>query len=113
MKVTDRRTNVDFVHCIQDVVDVHYPEADKVMLVNDRLNTHKPAAQYETFAPEEARRIIEKLEWHSTPKHGSWLDMAGIELSILQRQSLDPASRIKRLSSAKSRRGSMSAINTQ
>ena len=87
--VTDRRTSMDFAHCLKDVVDVHFPEADQIVLVSDNLNTHKPGALYEAFAPEEARRIIEKLEWHYTPKHGSWLDMAEIELSVLQRQCLD------------------------
>ena len=89
VKVTDRRTRVDFAHCLKEVVDVHFPEADQIVLVSDNLNTHKPAALYEVFAPEEARRIIEKLEWHYTPKHGSWLDMAEIELSALQQQCLD------------------------
>jgi hypothetical protein len=74
VEVTDRRTSVDFAHCLQDIVDVHFPEAEQVVLVSDNLNTHKPAALYEAFAPEEARRIIEKLEWHYTPTHGSWLD---------------------------------------
>ena len=89
VEVTDRRTRVDFAHCLKEVVDVHFPEADQIVLVSDNLNTHKPAALYEVFAPEEARRIIEKLEWHYTPKHGSWLDMAEIELSVLQQQCLD------------------------
>lgn len=89
VEVTDRRTSVDFAHCLKEVVDVHFPEADQIVLVSDNLNTHKPASLYEAFAPEEARRIIEKLEWHYTPKHGSWLDMAEIELSVLQRQCLD------------------------
>jgi hypothetical protein len=89
VKVTDRRTSVDFANCLKDVVDVHFPEAKQIVLVRDNLNTHKPAALYEVFAPEEARRIIEKLEWHYPPKHGSWLDRAEIELSVLQRQCLD------------------------
>ncbi len=89
VEVTDRRTRVDFAHGLKEVVDVHFPEADQIVLVSDNLNTHKPAALYEVFAPEEARRIIEKLEWHYTPKHGSWLDMAEIELSVLQQQCLD------------------------
>ena len=89
VEVTDRRTSVDFAYCLKDIVDVHLPEADQIVLISDNLNTHKPAALYEAFAPEEARRIIEKLEWHYTPKHGSWLDMAEIELSVLQRQCLD------------------------
>lgn len=89
VEVTDRRTLVDFAHCLKEVVDVHFPEAEQIVLVSDNLNTHKPAALYEAFAPAEARRIMEKLEWHYTPKHGSWLDMAEIELSVLQRQCLD------------------------
>jgi hypothetical protein len=89
VEVTDRRTSVDCAHCLKDVVDVHFPEADQIVLVRDNLNTHTPAALYEAFAPEEARRISEKLEWHYTPKHGSGLDMAEIELSVLQRQCLD------------------------
>jgi len=89
VEVTNRRTSVDFANCLKEVVDTHFPEAEKIVLVSDNLNTHKPACLYEAFAPEEARRIIEKLEWHYTPKHGSWLDMAEIELSVLQRQCLD------------------------
>jgi hypothetical protein len=89
VKVTDRRTNVDWAHCLKDLVDVHFPQADKVVLMSDNLNTHKPAALYEAFAPQEARRIIEKIEWHHTPKHGSWLNMAEIELRVLHRQCLD------------------------
>ncbi len=88
VKVTDRRTNVDWAHCLKDVVDLHFPQAEKIILVSDNLNTHKPAALYEAFPAEEARRLVEKLEWHYTPKHGSWLDMAEIELSVLQRQCL-------------------------
>ena len=86
--VTNRRTSVDFAQCLKAVVDVHFPDADTIVLVSDNLNTHKPAALYAAFAPEDVRRIAEKLEWHYTPKHGSWLDMAEIELSVLQRQCL-------------------------
>lgn len=89
VKVTDRRTHVDFAHCLKDLVDVYLPEAEKIVLMSDNLNTHKPAALYEAFSPQEARRIIEKIEWHHTPKHGSWLNMAEIELSVLQRQCLN------------------------
>lgn len=88
VKVTDRRTMVDFAHVCQELVDVHFPEASKITLVCDNLNTHKPASLYEAFQPTEARRILEKLEFHHTPKHGSWLNMAEIELSVLTRQSL-------------------------
>jgi DDE superfamily endonuclease len=89
VKVTDRRTNVDFAHCLKDLVDRHFPQAQKIVLMSDNLNTHKPAALYEAFSPQEARRIVEKIAWHHTPKHGSWLNMAEIELSVLQRQCLD------------------------
>jgi hypothetical protein len=74
---------------VRDLVDVHYPDAETVVLVQDNLNTHKPASLYEAFPPEEARRLIEKLEIHYTPKHGSWLDMAETELSVLSRQCRD------------------------
>lgn len=89
VKVTERRTKIDFAHVVRDLVDTHYPEAEKIVLVMDNLNTHKPGSLYEAFDPTEARRLIEKLEIHYTPKHGSWLDMAETELSILTRQCLD------------------------
>jgi hypothetical protein len=88
VEVTDQRTMIDFAHCMRALVDVHFPDAEKVVVVMDNLNTHKFAALYETFPPQEARRIIEKLEIHYTPKHGSWLNMAEIELSVLHRQCL-------------------------
>ncbi|MCA9902156.1 MAG: transposase [Ardenticatenaceae bacterium] len=81
---------IDFAHCMRDLVDVHFPEAAVIVLVMDNLNTHKLVSLYEAFPPEEARRIISKLEIHYTPKHGSWLNMAEIELSVLQRQWLRP-----------------------
>jgi hypothetical protein len=83
------RTRLDFAHCIQELVDVHYPEADVIVLVMDNLNTHTPASLYEAFPAAEAKRLADKLEIHYTPKHGSWLDMAEIELSALARQCLD------------------------
>lgn len=86
--VSDRRTKVDWAHVIKDLVDVHYPDAERIVLVQDNLNTHTPAALYETFPPAEARRLAAKLELHYTPKHGSWLNIAEIELSILARQCL-------------------------
>jgi hypothetical protein len=89
VKVTDRRTAVDYAHVIRDLVDVHYPHADKIVLVQDNLNIHKPASLYQAFPPAEARRLIERLEIHYTPKHGSWLNMAETELSVLSRQCLD------------------------
>jgi len=89
ISVTERRTKIDWARCIKELVDVHYPHAEKIVLVMDNLNTHAPAALYEAFAPAEARRIARKLEIHYTPKHGSWLNMAEIELSVLARQCLD------------------------
>jgi DDE superfamily endonuclease len=87
--VTDRRTAKDFALVVRWLVEEVHPDAEKVVLVTDNLNTHKPASLYEAFAPEEARRILERLEWHYTPKHGSWLNIAEIELSVLARQCLD------------------------
>jgi hypothetical protein len=89
VKVTERRTAVDFAHLLQEVVDVQYPQADKIVLVMDNLNTHKLASLYEAFVPAEARRLMERLEIHYTPKHGSWLNMAETELSVLATQCLD------------------------
>ncbi len=89
VKVTDRRTAVDWAQCMRDLVDVHFPEAERITVVQDNLNTHTPAALYAAFPPEEAKRIWDKLEFHHTPKHGSWLNMAEIELSVLSRQCLD------------------------
>jgi hypothetical protein len=87
--VTDRRTKIDFAHVIRALVDEQYPTAEKVVLVMDNLNTHKVSSLYEAFAPDEARRLIERLEVHHTPKHGSWLNMAETELSVLTKQCLD------------------------
>ena len=87
--VTARRTKVDWAHCVRELVDVHYPDAECIVLVLDNLNTHTPASLYEAFPPAEARRIAERLEIHHTPKHGSWLNMAEIELSVLSGQCLD------------------------
>jgi hypothetical protein len=89
VKVTDQRTKVDWAHCMRELVDVHFPAAERIVLVMDNLNTHKLASLYEAFSPQEARRILEKLEIHYTPKHGSWLNMAEIELSVLSRQCLN------------------------
>ena len=87
--VTERRTMLDFAHQMQWLVDARYPEAEVIRVIMDNLNTHKPASLYEAFTPAEARRLLKKLEFHYTPKHGSWLNMAEIELSILSRQCLD------------------------
>ena len=87
--VTERRTRADWAHQIKDLIDSHYPEAERIVLVMDNLNTHSPAALYETFPPAEAKRLADKLEIHHTPRHGSWLNVAEIELSVLRRQCLD------------------------
>lgn len=87
--VTERRTKQDYAQQMKELVDVHYPDAVWITLVHDQLNTHHPSALYETFEPQEAKRILDKLEIHYTPKHGSWLNMAEIELSVLARQCLD------------------------
>jgi hypothetical protein len=88
VEVTARRTAKDFAAVVRWLVEDLHDEAEQVVLVVDNLNTHKPASLYEAFPPEQARRIAEKVEWHYTPKHGSWLNMAEIELSVLQRQAL-------------------------
>jgi hypothetical protein len=87
--VTDRRTKLDFAHQMQELVDVHYTDADCIRVVMDNLNTHKPASLYQAFPPAEARRLLRRLEFHYTPKHASWLNMAEIELSVLSSQCLD------------------------
>jgi hypothetical protein len=88
VQVTERRTAKDFAEVVRWLVEEVHEEAEKIVLVVDNLNTHKPASLYEAFPPEQARRIAERIEWHYTPKHGSWLNMAEIELSVLQRQAL-------------------------
>jgi hypothetical protein len=87
--VTEQRTRADWAYQIKDLVDVRYPQAERIVLVLDNLNTHGPASLYEVFPPAEAKRLADKLEIHYTPKHGSWLNMAEIELSVLSRQCLD------------------------
>ena len=86
--VRDRRTGVDFAHVIRTLVEETYPEAEQIVLVLDNLNTHGPHSLYEAFAPEQARRLAQRIEWHYTPRHGSWLNMAEIELSVLSTQCL-------------------------
>jgi len=88
VKVTERRTKIDWAYCMRQLVDEIYPEAEQIVLVMDNLNTHKKASLYEAFEPAEAKRIADKLEIHYTPKHGSWLNMAEIEMSVLSRQCL-------------------------
>jgi len=88
-KVTDRRAAGDFAECMRDLVDRHYPKAECIRVVLDNLSTHTPAALYETFAPDEARRILRRLEFHYTPKHASWLNMVEIEIGVMVGQCLD------------------------
>lgn len=88
VKVTNQRTRKDWAVAMQELADVHYPLAKKIVIVMDNLNTHSPASFYETFGPDEARRLIARFEFHYTPKHGSWLNMAEIELGVLIRQCL-------------------------
>jgi DDE superfamily endonuclease len=89
VKVTDRHTAVDYAQVLKELSDLHFPDATKIILVQDNLNTHKPASLYEAFPAAKARRLVERFEWHYTPKHGSWLDMAETELSVLSCQCLD------------------------
>jgi hypothetical protein len=89
VSVTERRTMIDWAHAIRELVEVHYPDAERIVLVMDNLNTHSPGSLYEAFPPAEAKRLADKLEIHYTPKHGSWLNVAEIELSVLSRQCLD------------------------
>ena len=89
VKVTDRHTAVDYAQVLKELSDTHFPGSAKIVLVQDNLNTHKPASLYEAFPPTEARRLVERFEWHYTPKHGSWLDMAESELGVLSSQCLD------------------------
>ena len=88
VEVTERRTAVDSARILKDLSDVHFAKAEKIVLVQDNLNTHCPASLYEAFAPAEARRLVERFEWHYTPKHGSWLNLAESELAVLSGQCL-------------------------
>jgi hypothetical protein len=87
--VTDHRTALDYAAQLKALVDVQYPQARKILVVQDQLNTHRAASLYKAFEPAEARRLLNKLEFHFTPKHGSWLNRAEIELSVLARQCLE------------------------
>jgi hypothetical protein len=89
VKVTERRTAKDYAQCMKDLVDVHFPDAILISVVQDNLNTHTGAALYEAFAPAEARRILNKLDFRYTPKHGSWLNMAEVEIGVVLGQCLD------------------------
>ncbi len=98
LEVTERRTKLDFAAFIKELVDVQFKDAEKVVLVMDNLNTHSPASLYDAFSPQEARRITEKLEIHHTPKHGSWLNVAEIELSVVGRRLVERVGSIGELS---------------
>ena len=89
VKVTERRTSVDYAQVLKELSDVHFPKAEKIVLVQDNLNTHVQASLYEAFEPAEARRLVERFEWNYTPKHGSWLNLAESELGVLSSQCLD------------------------
>jgi len=89
VKVTDRRTAIDYAQLLRQVADIHFSDAAKIVLVQNNLNTHGPASLYEAFPAAEARRLVERFEWHYTPKHGSWLDLAESELGHLTKQCLD------------------------
>jgi hypothetical protein len=88
VKVTDRRTAADYAQVLKELADLHFHKAEKIILVQDNLNTHAKSSLYDAFPPAEARRLVERFEWHYTPKHGSWLDMAESELAILSNQCL-------------------------
>ena len=94
VKVTSQRKKVDFAICMKELVDIHFPEAEVIRIVLDNLNIHTPAALYDAFPPDEARRLLCKLDFHFTPKHGSWLNMAEIEISILARRSRQSGRRV-------------------
>ncbi|ABQ33776.1 transposase [Bradyrhizobium sp. BTAi1] len=89
VKVTERRTAKDFAECMRELVDVHYPKAERIRVVLDNLSTHKAGALYQAFPPDEARRLLRRLEFHHTPKHASWLNMVEIEIGVLSQQCLD------------------------
>ena len=108
VEVTQQRTAIDYAHLLKALVDDFYPQALKITVVQDNLNTHSPASLYKAFAPAEARRILEQLEFCHTPKHGSWLNMAEIELSVLSRQCLD-----RRIPDVQSLKTEVSAWQTQ
>ena len=106
VKVTKRRTAEDYAQCMRELVDVHYPNADTIRVVQDNLSSHSAGALYQTFDPAEARRILRRLEFHYTPKHASWLNMVEIEIGVLRGQCSTVESTIQRNSSARSAHGS-------
>jgi DDE superfamily endonuclease len=89
VKVTDRQAAVDYAQVLKDLADTHFPNAPQIVLVQDNVSTHKPASLYQAFPAAEARRLVERFEWHYTPTHSSWLDMAEPEISVLSRQCLN------------------------
>ena len=114
VEVTARRTAIDYAEILRDLADIHFPQAEKIVLVQDNLNTHSPASLYEAFKPAQARRIIERFEWHYTPKHGSWLNLAESELAVLSSQCLhrripDAATRAREVAAWRTRRNSHNA----
>jgi hypothetical protein len=109
VKVTESRTAIDYAHVLRDLADLHFAKASKIVLVQDNLNTHAPSSLYEAFPPAEARRLIERFEWHYTPKHGSWLNLAESELAVLSSQCLDRRIANAAALTATSPRGSLAA----
>ena len=89
VKVTDRHTAVDYAHVLKELADIRFPDAESIVLVQDNLNIHNKSSLYEAFPAAEARRLVERFEWHYTPKHGSWLNLAESELGVLSSQCLD------------------------
>lgn len=89
VEVTEQRTAIDYAHILRDLSDIHFATAARITLLQDNLNTHAPSSLYEAFPPAEARRLVERFEWHYTPKHGSWLNLAESELAVLSSQCLD------------------------
>ena len=116
VKVTDRRTAIDYAHMLRDLSDVHFPDAAKIVLVQDNLNTHKPASLYEAFPAAEARRLVERFEWHYTPNsrasHGSWLNMANPNSACSRRSVWIAASPTSKSSPTKSTLGRTTATST-
>jgi len=111
IKVTDRHTAVDYAHVLKDLAEIHFPHKRTIVLVQDNLNIHSKASLYEAFPPAEARRLVERFEWHYTPKHGSWLNLAESELGVLSAQCLDRRFPISISSSTKSPPGSTIATS--
>ena len=111
IKVTERHTAIDYAHVLKNVADIHFPHKKAIVLVQDNLNIHSKASLYEAFPPAEARRLVERFEWHYTPKHGSWLDLAESELSVLSAQCLDRRFPTNRRSSRRSPPGSTTAMS--